>query len=458
MGGFFMLMLNAYQTYLIFPILGAVAGAMLWLSYFKRIDVLEGERVRDMTVAFVIGFLTPSMAVWIYRLLEAQGINFNGLLWNDLLYAIFGVGLTEELVKLAGVFIAFRVLKKSINEPLDHLLFAGIVALGFSVRENFIYYNNYGSQIITGRTFISSLTHIINTSICVYGIYRFSMFNKGNKYLNAFVAISLAVGSHGLFDFFLTQPVIGKITPFLATLVYLVGINFWIQMINNCINFSPFFDYKKVSSLTTLYKGVLSWYVVLLAIEFCYGFYYKGFLFAANDLVKNIMKEGVLISIVLLRISRLKINKRKYFPVKIQIPIYYSANDDEDFRLLGIPIKIRGENWREFRFLEYMGKDIYIHPVSGQNTLVKKSQRARLLKKYFLKNDVVIYLAEISGEDEHKAIYLLKPLTRRLKGIDDSYPVGILMEYKDPALFQKEHEQLPYKKLKALEQIYLVHA
>ena len=36
-------------------------------------------------------------------------------------------------------------------------------------------------------------------------------------------------------------------------------------------------------------------------------------MFAANDLFKNIMKEGVLISIVLLRISRLKINKRKYF-------------------------------------------------------------------------------------------------------------------------------------------------
>jgi hypothetical protein len=32
------------------------------------------------------------------------------------------------------------------------------------------------------------------------------------------------------------------------------------------------------------------------------------------------------------------------------------------------------------------------------------------------------------------------------------------MEYKDPALFQKEHEQMPYRKLKALEQVYLVHA
>jgi RsiW-degrading membrane proteinase PrsW (M82 family) len=438
--------------------MGAIAGAMLWLSYFKRIDILEQERVIDLSLAFAIGYLTPSLALWVYNFLERLGINFNGHLVNDFLYAVLGVGLTEELVKLVGVFIAFKLLKKRINEPLDYLIFAGVVALGFSVRENFIYYNNYGSHIITGRTLISCLTHIINTSICVYGIYRFSIFHKGNTYVNSMIAISIAVGSHGLFDFFLTQPIIGNATPFLATLVYLVGINFWIQMMNNCINFSPFFDYKKISTLTKLHISILFWYAVLLAIEFSYSFYYKGLLFAAKDLLQNILKEGVLISIVLLRISRLKINKRHYFPVKIQIPIYYSENDDEDFRLLGIPIKIRGENKCEFRFLEYMGKEVYVHPVSGENTLIKETHRARLLKKYFLKNDVVIYLIEIADEtDGHKNIYLLKPVTRSIKNLDRSYPVGMLMEYNDPAVFQKEHETMPYKKLKSIELIYLVH-
>ena len=451
-------MLSSYQIYLIFPIMGAVAGAMLWLSYFKNVDILEHERIIDLCLAFIIGYLTPSLALWIYNLLETQGIKFNGHLLNDFLYSIFGVGLTEELVKLLGIFVAFSLLKKRIDEPLDYLIFAGIVALGFSVRENFVYYNNYGSQIITGRTLISCLTHIINTSICVYGIYRFKNFHKGNVYLNSIVAISIAVASHGLFDFFLTQPVIGNATPFLSTLVYLIGINFWIQMINNCINFSPFFDYKKISTLTQLHISVLTWYVILLAIEFSYGFYYKGFMFALKDLGQNILKEGVLISIVLLRISRLKISKRKYFPVKLQLPIYYSENDDEDFKLLGVPIKIRGENKREFRFLEYMGTEIYIYPAADKNTLITKGHRARLLKKYFLKNDVVIYLIEIyNDETEDKTIYLIKPVTYSLKNVDASHPIGTLMLYEDPVSFQKEHDMLPYKKLKALERVYLVH-
>ena len=451
-------MLNSYQVYLIFPILGAIAGAMLWLSYFKRLDILQHERIIDLCVAFIIGYLTPSLALWIYKYHESIGFNFNGHLINDFLYSIFGVGLTEELVKLSGVFIAIAVLRKRVDEPIDYLIFAGVVALGFSVRENFIYYNNYGSQIITGRTLISCLTHIINTSICVYGIYRFKIFRKGNVYLNSIVAFTIAVSSHGLFDFFLTQPIIGKITPFLSTLVYLVGINFWIQMINNCINYSPFFNYQKISTLTKLYVSVLCWYVILLAIEFSYGLYYKGYVFALKDIVKNVLKEGVLISIVLVRIDRLKINKRKYFPVKIQIPIYITGNDDEDFKLLGIPIKIRGENRREFRFLEYMGKEIYIYPVSSENKIITEAHRARLLKKYFLKNDVVTYLIEIASEfNDHKEIYLLKPLSHSIKSVDDSYPVGTLMEYEDPSTFHKEHETLPYKKLKSIEQIYLIH-
>jgi len=68
--------------------------------------------------------------------------------------------------------------------------------------------------------------------------------------------------------------------------------------------------------------------------------------------------------IVSIRASRLKINKRKYFPIKIQLPFYFTKNDDEDFKLLWLPIKIRGENEKEFQFLKYMGKDIFICDVN----------------------------------------------------------------------------------------------
>src|SRR6202008_3680981 len=140
----------------------------------------------------------------------------------------------------------------------------------------------------------------------------------------------------------------------------------------------------------------------------------------------------------------------KCFPIKPQLPIYYTKNDDEDFRFFGLPLKIRGENEDEFRFMEYMGTEIMVCPVSNKNHVIKKCQEARLLKKYFLKNDVVIYLIEIEIE-KSRYVFLLKPKTRSITMIDEKYPIGKLMHYPDPMEFQRSHEALPYKALKGLE-------
>lgn len=448
-------MLDPQQIYLVFAILGAVCGAMLWIGYFRRIDILEHERIIDVVIALTVGYLTPTLALWIYYGLEIIGFNFNGELVNDLVYSIFGVGITEEFSKLLGVFIAFGILKKRINEPIDYLVFAGIVALGFSVRENFIYYNNYGAQIATGRTLISCLVHIINTSICVYGLYRFKLFNKGNNYINSVVGISVAIASHGLFDFFLIQPFLGIYTTLLATAVYLIGINFWIQMINNCINFSPFFNYQKISSITKLYKTIFFWYTVVIILVFAFDYFYNDLSYAIKALFASLIQEGVVLVIVALRASRLKINKRKYFPIKIQMPIHYTTNDDEDFSIFGVAFKIRGENEKEFQFIKYMGKDILICPVNKSISTILTNKRGRLLKKYFLKNDVVTYLVEIYNEDAPSDIYLLKPKTRSITFINGIYPIASLMYYDDPLEFQKEHETLSYKELKRIEYVYV---
>ena len=437
--------------------MGAILGAMLWLSYLRKIDVFEHERITDICIALVIGYLTPSLVLWVYCGIEVLGFGFRGYLINDFLFSIFGIGLTEEFSKLLAVVIVFNLLKKRITEPIDYLIFGGVVALGFAVRENFIYYNNYGSQIITGRTLISSLTHIINTSICVYGLYSFNIFKVGTKYGNAIIGLSLAVLSHGLFDFFLANDFFGILTPILASIVYLIGINFWVQFFNNAINFSPYFNYQTIASTTKLYKPILYWYVALVVLEFSYAWYYKDLLFAFKDVLKNTLNEGILLLIMTLRVSRFKINKRKYYPIKIQFPIYYTLNDDEDYNFFGIfPLKIRGENEYEFRFIKYMGKRLTICPLDLNKSILKSDRQARLLKKYFLKNDVVTYLIEVYNEAHtEKEIFLLKPKTTSSHLIDQNFPIATLMYYGSSNLLSKQHETIPYKALKVVEEVYL---
>jgi RsiW-degrading membrane proteinase PrsW (M82 family) len=448
-------MFTPLTIYLLFAILASVFGAMLWIGYFKKIDILEHERVIDLIIAFIIGYLTPTLSLWIYYGLEILGFNFNGEFINDFIYSIFGVGLTEEGTKILSALLVFKILKKRIDEPIDYLIYGGIVALGFSIRENFIYFNNYGTQIATGRTLISCLVHIINTSICVYGIYRYNIFKKGNIFLNPITGILIAVGSHGLFDFFLTQPFLGIYKTLLATAVYLIGINFWIQMINNCINFSPFFNHQKISSITKLHKTIFGWYVCILILVFIFDCYYHNLIFAIKTLFASIIKEGVVLIIVALRASRLKISKRKYFEIKLQMPIHLTNNDDEDFLLFGLAFKIRGENEKEFQFIKYMGKEITIYPINKNSSIINPFKKARLIQKYFLKNDVVTYLIELKNENSSSEFYLLKPKTRSITSINNIYPIAYLMRFPNPINFYKNHEKLTYNELKKIEYVYI---
>lgn len=376
---------------------------MLWLRYFNKIDLFQKGKTSDLVIAFTIGYLTPTLTLWLYLSQEIVGFNFNGTFINDLIYSILGIGLTEELTKLFGVLIALRIVKKRLNEPIDYLIFAGVVALGFSIRENFIYYSNYGSQIITGRTFISCLVHIINTSMCVYGIYRFKLFGKGNQYVNTILAFSMAVVSHGLFDFFLTMKIGGIYTPFLSTLIYLIGINFWIQMFNNAINFSPFFKYEKTISSTKLYITIIAWYTIIGFLEFFFLYYYVDFKHAVTATIKNFLNEGILLLIVAFRASRLELNKRKYIPIKLQLPIQITKNHDEDINLFGIlPLKIRGGNKYEFMFFNMMEKQLWLFPTAKNVAYFKNQTPCRLIKKVYLKNDVVCFILELNIEQQKK--------------------------------------------------------
>ena len=90
------------------------------------------------------------------------------------------------------------------------------------------------------------------------------------------------------------------------------------------------------------------------------------------------------------------------------------------------------------------------------NSIFKGNQKARLLKKYFLKNDVVAYLIEIYYQDETpNQIYLLKPKTTGITMVSGLYPIGTLMNYDNPSAFQKGQNNLSIKDLKKIEEVYL---
>ena len=284
----------------------------------------------------------------------------------------------------------------------------------------------YGIKIITPRTFYSSLEHIINTTIIVYGFYRYKLFKKGNHFINIFVSSSVAVASHGLFDFFLMDTFLGYFTAFFSIIIYLIGINFWIQMLNNANNYSDFFDYTKINYSNRIFYRLLFWYSITILITFLNNLFVSNIKDSILHFLFALASDGFLFLVVMLRASRFKIYRKKYFEVRIELPFYFTKNNDEDFfiPLLNIPIKIRGENQMEHIPTKFLNKKIVLTPLSLNKRFLMKSVDAKITDKFLLFDDVVVYsviIDDLSYQNENS--FLLKPKTRGLTEIDEKYPI-----------------------------------
>lgn len=450
--------MSHHELFLAFSALAALVSVAMWLDYFRRIDVFEKEKPVPLLIALVIGCLTPYLSLFIYRQLDALGFAENGKWANDLFYAIFGIGLNEEFSKMAGVLLVLTLLKKKVNEPIDVLVYAGVTALGFSLVENYYYFNNHGIKIISSRTFYSALEHIINTSIIVYGLYRYRLFKKGNTWMNSLTGIAIAIASHGLFDFFLLDTFTGYLAPFLSMIVYLVGINFWIQMLNNANNYSAFFDYDKIHHSSRLVSRLFVWYGLTLLIAFANNCIVADLKLALITLLYSIISDGFLFFIVILRVSRFKIFKLKYFTVRPGLPFYITKNKDEDFTFpfFNLPIKIKGESFREYLLTRYLNRKVMLHPLEEAGSFLKDTQEAMISDKHLLFDDVVVYSVSIPAVTLRKnTLLLLKPETVGRNNVGGLYPLAGLYELELPPGFT-ELKEMHYSSLKFLERVYLV--
>jgi len=443
--------------YLFFLAFAALVSVAMWLDYFRQIDVFEKEGILPLIFALIIGGCTPYVSLSIYEFLGRHGFVENEEFVHDALFSILGIGLNEELCKLAGILLVFGLLKRQINEPIDYLIYAGVTALGFSLVENYNYFYNHGVTIITSRTFYSALEHIINSTIIVYGLYRAKLFKKGNFLINSITGLSLAVLSHGLFDFFLTDNFLGVFTSFLSLIIYLIGINFWVQMLNNANNYSSFFDYHKINASPRLVFRLFYWYLLTVIIAFINNFMFAGFELSILNFMKGLFSDGFLFWIVILRVSRFKIFKMKYFKVIPALPFYITKNSDEDFHipLLDLPIKIRGENFQEHLLTKYLNRKIELHPVNEKESFIKTTVNAVISDKVLLFDDVIVYTISIENVENSKdGLYVLKPKMGGIKQMGYRYPIEGLYSV-DVVSEPGQLALIDHKKLKFIEWVYL---
>lgn len=126
------------------------------------------------------------------------------------------VALVEELAKLLP-FLLFARRHREFHGPMDGIVYAVAVALGFATVENALYARAFGGDVIVYRAFTSTLAHVAFSGLWGYA------FGLGRRGAPAFAA---SVGLHGAYDLLLSPGAphllaLGVLLPALLFVLYL---------------------------------------------------------------------------------------------------------------------------------------------------------------------------------------------------------------------------------------------
>ncbi len=182
----------------------------LWVWVLRRYDRLEPEPLK---VLLRVGFLGGLLSIIPAIILNITMDHFLGLsrivgdpfrrvsLPLALTSAMF-IGINEETWKF---LVTLRLVRKlpQFDEPIDGMIYAMTVALGFAAIENIEYIVRYGPGVLLTRSFLSVPLHLACGAIWGYGLARARFISKHKRYFTTALPYLLTGAAiHGAFDFF----------------------------------------------------------------------------------------------------------------------------------------------------------------------------------------------------------------------------------------------------------------
>ena len=142
--------------------------------------------------------LTVIPAIFIENIADQY---FDNSIASIIISSYLGVALVEELSKFLVIrYYCFPL--RSFDEPLDGIVYAVLVAMGFATIENVFYAYKYGMSVAFVRMFTSVPAHATFAIIMGYFIGK-ARFDFTNKKKLIFKSILGATIAHGTYDSFL---------------------------------------------------------------------------------------------------------------------------------------------------------------------------------------------------------------------------------------------------------------
>lgn len=217
------------QIALLVAIALAPCIAIIFFIYYR--DQYEKEPAWLLLVSFLAGIVSVIPAIFVELFFQ------NIPLINDVIFlrATMGIGYVEEGWKLFFLLI-IPYWRKAFNEPLDGIIYAMMISMGFAGAENVLYVVKGGWGVGVLRAFTAVPAHAIFAVIMGYFV-GLGKFSKSSSIPYIVVAFLLSGMVHGLYDFFLME----KSVPGIwlgAILSLILGVIFSLKAIQTHRNFS----------------------------------------------------------------------------------------------------------------------------------------------------------------------------------------------------------------------------
>jgi RsiW-degrading membrane proteinase PrsW (M82 family) len=190
---------------------GLLISTGMWAWVLRRYDRLEPEPIKVLLRVGLLGGLMSVIPAIIGNSLTDHFLGLDGFVTDfsrkislplALGSAVF-VGINEETWKFLA---AVRLVKKlpEFDQPIDGMIYAMTVALGFAALENVEYIVRFGPGVLVARSVLSMPIHLACAAIWGYGLARAKFISRDKKYVKTALPYLLAgAGVHAAFDFFI---------------------------------------------------------------------------------------------------------------------------------------------------------------------------------------------------------------------------------------------------------------
>ena len=209
-------------------LLPVVLPILFWGAYHYHKDRHLPEPVGRLALAFALGLLSAAISRALYVALGWASLRYDALALADgntlglLAYSMLAIGPVEELAKLLP-FLLLVLRFPEMDEPIDGIIYASFVALGYAAVENYMYLDYLTPAEAAARGFAGPVVHILFASIWGYTLGCAHL--RGESLLRGLASgFVIAAGLHGLYDFIVLQRSLNAL-PIAATLI--VGVWIW---------------------------------------------------------------------------------------------------------------------------------------------------------------------------------------------------------------------------------------